>query len=54
MDTVTDLTIVGDSGVNGSLKVSLIPTDREGLNNLSENIEESETTFDNPEDLLNK
>jgi len=54
MDTETDLTIVGDTGACGSLKVSLIPTDKEGIRNLSEEIEENETTFDDPEDLLDK
>lgn len=54
MDSPAELTLVGDGGACGSLKVNLIPTDSEGIKNLGEEMDESDDTFEDPKELLGK
>jgi len=59
MDSPSELTLVGEGGACGTLKgnfkyilyflkflVNLIPTDKEGIKNLGEEMDESEETFE--------
>ncbi len=52
IDNPVDLTLVGDHGACGTLKVNLIPTDEKGEKNLSE--DQDTEAIESPEELLGK
>ena len=53
VDNPTEVKLVGEAGNCGVLNVNLVPTDKEGYINLSEEMDENDE-LNEPEDLLNK
>lgn len=53
MDNPAEIKLIGEENSVGSLNTNLVPTDEEGIKNLSEQIEE-EDAYPVPEDLLGK
>ncbi len=54
MDAPSELTLVGDNGACGALKINLIPTDETGQKNIEDSMDDDGEYIEDPMELLDR